>query len=133
MKTILPLPLILSVLPVAATPAQAQTARSFALSGFDRISLEGCDNAVVTIGNAFSVRAVGQPVSLEVIRAEVRQQKLIITRPNGMCDSRAKRPGATIEITVPRLRGVESEGTGSMRLHPFEAGSSRPKCPAPVI
>lgn len=122
MKTILPLPLILSVLPVAATPAQAQTARSFPLSGFDRISLEGCDNAVVTIGNAFTVRAVGQPVSLEVIRAEVRQQKLIITRPNGMCDSRAKRPGATIEITVPRLRGVESEGTGSMRLHPFEAG-----------
>ncbi|QXT35753.1 DUF2807 domain-containing protein [Sphingomonas sanguinis] len=121
MKTILPLSLILSALPVAAAPAQAQTARSFALSGFDRISLEGCDNAVVTVGNAFSVRAVGQPVSLEVIRAEVRQQKLIITRPNRMCDSRAKRPGATIEITVPRLRGVESEGTGSIRLHPFEA------------
>ena len=121
MKTILPLSLILSLLPVAATPAQAQTARSFALSGFDRISLEGCDSAVVTVGNAFSVRAVGELVSLVVIRAEVRGQTLIITRPDRMCDSRAKRPSATVEITVPRLRSVESRGTGSIRLRPFEA------------
>lgn len=121
MKTILPLSLVLSLLPIATSPAQAQTARSFALSGFDRISLEGCDDAVVTTGAAFSVRAVGPAVSLEVIRAEVRGQTLILTRPDRMCDSRAKRLSATIEITVPRLRGVESAGTGSIRLRPFEA------------
>ena len=122
MKTMISAIALLSLAAVgAAAQENAQTSRSFDVRGFDRISLEGCDSAVVTIGSDFSVRAIGPSVSLAVIRAEVRGQKLIVDRPQHMCDSRAKRPGVTLEITLPRLRAVESEGTGSFRLRPFEA------------
>ncbi|MGW8192400.1 GIN domain-containing protein [Sphingomonas hankookensis] len=117
MKPFLTLALLASAVP---TPALAQEARSFVAAGFDRIAARGCDNIVVTPGTGFAVQARGSAGSLAAIEVAVRGQVLTITRAPGSCDSRARKPAATIAITLPALRGLEAAGTGSVRIGTIE-------------
>lgn len=115
---LLPLALLATLLP---TPAMAQEARSFAAAGFDRIAARGCDNIVVTPGAGFAVRAQGSAGSLAAITVAVRGQVLTIARAPGSCDSRARKPAATIAITLPKLRAIDAGGTGSIRIAALDA------------
>lgn len=115
---LLPLALFASLVP---TPALAQDARSFAAAGFDRIVVRGCDSVVITLGARFAVRAEGPAASLAAIGVAVRGQVLTLTRAPGSCDSRQRKPSATIAITLPRLRAVEASGTGSIRIGALSA------------
>ncbi|MDJ0276745.1 DUF2807 domain-containing protein [Sphingomonas sp. 2R-10] len=115
---LLPLALFASLVP---TPALAQDARNFAAAGFDRIVVRGCDAVVVTLGARFAVRAQGPSASLTAIGVAVRGQVLTLTRAPGSCDSRQRKPAATIAITLPRLRAVEASGTGSIRIGALSA------------
>lgn len=112
MKPLLTLALLASAVP---TPALAQDARSFAAAGFDRIAVRGCDTIVIAFGARFSVSARGEAGSLAAIGVGVRGGVLSVTRAAGSCDSRARKPAATITITLPALKGLEVGGTGSVR------------------
>ena len=114
MKPLLTLALLASAVP---TPALAQGAtRSFAAAGFDRIVVRGCDHVAISFGAGFSVRAQGQAGSLAAIGVAVRGQVLTLTRATGSCDRRQDKPAATIAVTLPRLRAIETSGTGSVRV-----------------
>lgn len=114
MKPFLTLALLASIVP---TPAFADvTTRDFAAVGYDRIAVRGCDNIVIALGARFSVSAQGPAGSLAAIGVSVRGGVLGVLRAPGSCDSRARKPAATITITLPVLKGLEVGGTGSVRI-----------------
>ncbi len=119
MKSLFTLALLASVVP---TPAFAQgTTRDFAAAGFDRIAMRGCDNIVIAIGAGFAVSARGEAASLAAIGVSVRGGVLNVLRAAGSCDSRARKPAATITITLPALRAIDAGGTGSVRAGAIDA------------
>lgn len=99
------------------TPALAQEpSRNLPATGFDRVELGGCDHVVVTIGPRFDVTATGASASLAAIRFAVRGDTLRLSRAEGTCDTRARRPSARITVTMPRLSALAMTGVGNMRL-----------------
>lgn len=119
MKPLFILALLASTVP---TPALAEEAtRSFAVAGFDRIDVRGCDHVAVTFGARFAVRAEGQAGSLAALGVAVRGRVLTLLRAPGSCDSRQNKPAATITVTLPRLTAVQASGTGSVRIAAFDA------------
>jgi hypothetical protein len=101
-------PLVLApTLLAAADPG----ARRFAASGFDAVTLSSGDRVVVTAGAAASVVATGDPAAVAALRIETRENTLHIGRLPGSWRDR----GATVTVTLPRLKAVTLDGSGSIR------------------
>lgn len=98
----------------------ATSSRSFAVSDFDRVELQGPDDAEVRIGDQFAVRAEGSPAILETLEIEVEEGRLEIGRQDDI-DYRDPRyrGSARIFVTMPVVRGAAVAGSGDMTV---EAG-----------
>ena len=98
--------------------------RNFQVGAFDRISLMGSPNVIVTVGGAPSVRAEGDSALLE---------KLEITAENGVLRIGFKKGNwsfgwgkdhgpVTVHVTTAALRGAEVAGSGDMKIDKVEGG-----------
>jgi hypothetical protein len=97
--------------------------RDFAVGTFDRISLTGSSNVVVTVGGAPSVRAEGDTALLEKLEIKVENGILRIGYKKGNWFSRRKDHGpVTVHVSTAALRGAEVAGSGDMKIDRVEGG-----------
>lgn len=123
-----------AVLALAACSAGAQDggrieargeagSRSYQVGAFDAVSLAGPHEVIVTVGDAPSVRAQGDPEVLD--RLEVRldggELEIGTRRRGGMDLNWGDRKGsATVYVTVPALRAANVAGSGTLRIDRVE-------------
>lgn len=98
----------------AATPAFADD-MSFPVGSFDRLSLGGSPDVVVTTGKAVSVRATGEQKILDRLDIRVESGVLKIGYKKGNWSwNWGNTTPVRIAVTVPMLRGVDLGGSGSI-------------------
>ena len=97
--------------------------RSYSLSGFDAVSLEGPQEVIVAVGPAYSVRAVGDREALERLRVEQDSRSLKIGSIKGNWINRGNNRGkAIVYVTMPALAKAAVAGSGDMRIDRVEGG-----------
>lgn len=95
--------------------------RDYEVGAFERVSLLGSQNVVVTVGGAPSVRAEGSAKALERLEVKVEGGELRIGyRSNSIFSGSHGR--TTVHVTVPSLRGASIKGSGDMRIDKVEGG-----------
>lgn len=106
---------IIAALALASTPALAAQ-RGYSLSDFDEVRVIGGHNVSITIGRASTVRASGTAQALDTLAVEVQGRSLIIqSRAQTMTGSTVPdRGAATLAITLPFLKTVRLQGSGSV-------------------
>jgi len=89
--------------------------KSFALTGFDRVSLKGPDDVVVKVGPAFSVTAAGDTGLIDKLEIVVDGSDLKIGRKShsGFSWSSGDR-NVTITVTMPMIKAAAVAGSGDM-------------------
>jgi hypothetical protein len=93
--------------------------RAYSVAGFDRISLAGPYDAVVTVGGAASARAEGDSKTIDrlVVRVENGVLKIETKQDNGWSWSFGHHHRRTIiYVTVPSLAGALIAGSGDMKI-----------------
>lgn len=92
--------------------------RSYALSGFERVSVVGPHRVVVTVGPAFSVSAEGPAATLARTEVEVENGELKIHPVEDAYEKRswADYEAATFQVTLPRLEAAAMVGSGEMSV-----------------
>jgi hypothetical protein len=98
-----------------STGGGAATQRSYDLAGFDSVSLAGPHDVRVSVGNAHSVRAEGDPEVLDKLEIKVDGRNLEIGMKRGRWSFRNK-PKTTIYVTMPAIRSAAIAGSGDMRI-----------------
>ena len=98
--------------------------RDFAVGAFDRISLTGSSNVVVTVGGPPSVRAEGDSALLEKLEIKVENGILQIGYKKGNWSfGWGKDHGpVTVHVRAAALRGAEVAGSGDMKIDRVEGG-----------
>jgi hypothetical protein len=107
-----------------AETAGVQTQRSFEVAGFDRLSVAGPHNVIVTVGGAPSMRAEGDSKQIERLEVKVVDGELQI----GVKEKRgfswsSNRQALTIHVTAPSLRGAAVAGSGDIKVDRIEGKS----------
>jgi hypothetical protein len=99
------------------------TQRNYDLSGFDRVSLAGPHDVIVTVGPQFSVRAEGDAETLDRLKIEVDGTNLKIgTRKEGWkIGWSSDRPKTVIRVSLPTIRAAAIAGSGDMRVDRAQA------------
>lgn len=99
-------------------------ARDFQVGAFDKVSLAGSPNVIVTVGGAPSVRAEGDTRVLDKLEIKVVDGTLHIGQKKGKWSFGWSKDGGptTIRVTTPRLAGAEVAGSGDMRIDRVEGG-----------
>ena len=120
--------LLLSLLLAACGPTpeareEAKAARnSMVRTGdFDRISLTGPPDVIVTTAPAVSVRVDGDPAETAKLQIETVAGELRIGVKPGM--SLGDRHGIIVHVTMPRLRGVTITGPGDVNVDRIQGQS----------
>jgi hypothetical protein len=91
--------------------------RSFAVSGFESVSLEGSDNVRIVRGPKISVIATGPQRVLDLLNIRVEKNTLKIDRKPGRTNwLRRDYRGATITITMPSITAAGVAGSGDMTV-----------------
>jgi hypothetical protein len=106
----------------ASTPIQpsgAQAQRNYEVTGFERVSLAGPYQVIVTVGGAPSVSASGDSALLEHTEIVVENGQLRIKLRDG--HSWSGNPTATVRVTAPSLTEAGVAGSGDMRVGAFQA------------
>jgi hypothetical protein len=85
--------------------------RDFALSGFDRINVQGPDDVTVQIGGTTAIHAEGDASAVNKLKIEVVDGELRIGRTEGYSTGEAK-----ISVTLPAIKAVALTGSGDMRV-----------------
>jgi hypothetical protein len=100
-----------------AKPMGEGTQRSFEVGSFDRISLAGPHDVIVTVGGSPSVRAVGDSATLDKLQVRIDNGELILGNRNqsGFSFS-SNRHKATFYVTVPSLAAAAVAGSGDMKV-----------------
>lgn len=97
--------------------------RNFQVGAFDRISLTGSSNVVVTVGGAPSVRAEGDSKHLEKLEIRVENGVLQIGYKKGSWSFGRNQGPVTVHVSAPSLRGAEIAGSGDMRIDKVQGES----------
>ena len=93
-------------------------ARSYAARDFARVELRGSDDVEVSTGSDFSVRAEGDPATLDEIEIRIDGDRLIVGRKD--------RPGwnwgsegadVRILVSMPTIRGGTLAGSGDLTIN----------------
>ncbi|CAM3155139.1 MULTISPECIES: GIN domain-containing protein [Sphingomonas] len=105
---------LLSLATVAPAQDNAQTSRSFALRGFDRIEVGGCDIVAVALGSGYAVTARGRAANIDNLRIDTTGSTLRIRRRNDSCNGHDRR--VAIAVTLPSLQAVGVSGAAEMNL-----------------
>ena len=102
--------------------SEAQGRRAFQVGAFEKVSLEGPHDVVVTVGGQPSVRAEGDAEAIERLDIRVENGALKIgTRRESRGWFRRHRGGVTVYVTAPALSGASIGGSGDMRIDRVEA------------
>ena len=81
--------------------------------GFDEITFAGNDDLVLTRGEQWRIRAIGNPEVLAELRFRIEDGKLVVGRKS----SRRPVPGtARIEVTAPGIAGATLAGSGTLDI-----------------
>ncbi|HEX8467568.1 MAG TPA: head GIN domain-containing protein [Allosphingosinicella sp.] len=98
--------------------------RDFAVGAFDRVSLTGSPNVVVTVGGAPTVRAEGDTALLEKLEIKVENGILRIgyKKGNWSFGPGKDRGPVTVHVSTAALRGAEVAGSGDMKIDKVEGG-----------
>lgn len=86
-----------------------------ALKGFTAIDATGPDNVIVTLGNAFSIRAEGDAKAVQQLDIHVEGDKLVVSRRSGASNLWGGDSGsATIRVSLPAISAVDLTGSGNV-------------------
>jgi hypothetical protein len=98
--------------------------RNFQVGAFDKISLLGSPNVIVTVGGAPSVRAEGDTRLLEKLEVKVENGTLQVgyKKGNWSLGWRKDHGPVTVHVSVPSLTGAEVAGSGDMKIDKVEGG-----------
>lgn len=98
--------------------------RDFPVGAFDKISLTGSSNVVVTVGGAPSVRAEGDSALLEKLEIKVENGVLRIgyKKGNWSFGWRKDHGPVTVHVSAPSLTGAEVAGSGDMKIDKVAGG-----------
>jgi hypothetical protein len=98
--------------------------RSYQVGSFDRISLAGSHNVVVSVGAAPSVRAEGDSELLERLDVRVENGELRIGTRKGKWSMGfgSQRAALTVYVTAPSLAAASIAGSGDMKVDKVEGG-----------
>ncbi len=99
--------------------------RNFQVGAFDKISLLGSSNVIVTVGGAPSVRAEGDSKLLERLEVTVENGVLRIGYKKGSNWSfgwRKDHGPVTVHVSAPSLTGAEVAGSGDMKIDKVAGG-----------
>ena len=110
--------LLVIALLVSATPAAAAD-RTFTVTNFERIRVEGPFEVQVTVGqNGATARARGEPAVLDNLSVDVQGGTLVIRKGSAGWGERGKGDGPTpvITLTTPALRGAMVIGGGKLAI-----------------
>jgi hypothetical protein len=101
--------------------------RDFQVGAFEKISLTGSSNVVVTVGGAPSVRAEGDTALLEKLEIKVENGILRIgyRKGNWAFGWRKDHGPVTVHVSAPSLTGAQVAGSGDMRIDKVEGGDFR--------
>lgn len=99
-----------------------QGTRSFALTGFDSVSLAGSDDVEVVVGPAFSVTASGPQAVLDRLEISVEGTGLKVSRKRTVGWHWSGR-GAQIRVTMPAITAANVAGSGDMTVDKAEGES----------
>jgi len=105
---------------VAGTAKAAD--RTFPVSGFTKLKLNGSPDVEVRTGSAASVRATGSSADLERLEIGVRSDELVIGMKSGTFTGWS-RDGIKVFVTVPILNAASVSGSGDMSIDRIKAGS----------
>ena len=105
----------------SAEQGSNQTQRNFQVGAFERVSLEGSHDVVVTVGGAPSVRAEGDAAAIERLDIRVENGQLKIATQRGNWSWRRQRGRVTVFVTAPSLNGAAIGGSGDMRIDRVES------------
>ncbi len=89
-----------------------EVSREIGLSGFDRIIAAGVYELNVSVGDEYSIRLSGPESEVNRVNASVKNGALVLDqdkRNRGEKKSK-KRDGVEVEITMPRLVGLDISG-----------------------
>jgi hypothetical protein len=96
--------------------------RSFAVGAFQRISLAGAHDVVVTVGGPASVRAVGPSKALDRLEIRVHDGELIVGNKNQANWSwSGHRDKVVVYVTAPSIEAAAVAGSGEMKVDKVEA------------
>ncbi len=94
-----------------------------ALRDFDAVALGGPDSVEVRIGAEFAVTVDGDPEAIEKLDIHVDDAVLHVTRrhaPGRPWSFDSDDDGATVRVTMPRLRSATLYGSGDLRVERME-------------
>jgi hypothetical protein len=116
--------LMLGACSVGEAGESQRGSRDFAVGAFDRISLAGSQDVVVTVGGAPSVRAEGETDLLDKLEIRVEDGVLRIgyKRGNWSFGWRRDHGPVTVHVSAPAIRGAEVAGSGDMKIDKVEGG-----------
>jgi hypothetical protein len=104
-----------------AAPSGAATSRDFQVGAFDRISLTGASDVVVTVGGQPSVRAEGDPALIERLEITVVGGELRIGMREGGWTG--EHGSLTVRVAAPGLQAATLAGAGDMRIDTIQGQS----------
>lgn len=110
---------ILLALVVATYPAAGIAAeRSYSVTDFDRMRVEGNYQVVVETGRSPSARAIGTTEGIDRVTVRVDGRMLVIRRNLSAWGGNPARANAPviIRLTVPGLRAASINGSGSLSI-----------------
>jgi len=115
--------LVFGVACSGAVPGTALAAdRSFAVSDFTKLKLNGSPDVNVRTGSTASVRATGSSADLERLEIAVRNDELVIGTKRGTYTGWSK-DGIKVFVTVPMLRAASLSGSGDIRIDRIKGSS----------
>lgn len=97
--------------------------RDFAVPTFTAITLAGAHDVIVTQGQDRSVRAEGDPKTLDRLMIRVRDGQLWIGERRGNEFGLRRRGKAVIYVTVPTLTRASIGGSGDLKIDKAEGES----------
>ena len=109
----------LVLLALAAAPAAAAAAtRSYSVTGFDRVRIDGPYAVTLNVGPAVSATATGDARAIDRLKVVVQGRTLLVrTDPSGWGGWSDASPGkVALHITAPELSGATLSGAGALAI-----------------
>lgn len=94
--------------------------RSFAVDGFSAVEATGPDDVDVRVGSGFSIRAEGDPATLDKLEIVRNGDTLEVRRTSGTGWSWGGDRGVKVYITMPRITAARITGSGDMAIDHVE-------------
>lgn len=94
-------------------PSGSGASRTYPASGFTAVDLTAVDDVAIRTGGAFSVRAEGEPATLDQLRITRDGNTLHVGRKPGASFSGR---GAKVFVTMPTIAEASVEGTGDLSV-----------------